>query len=260
MTEPAVQTTDAEREPVKPVEQIMPVPVPTQKPVQGVIDDSPASVAADDSKLFVIESVREQAERNLAKFLGEHLDPTLTADVANPANPAEPLPGLNVDLKEHVAKGKSGIKLCLHGPNVLNNHGLIGQRVLELLEQHPSFSEFFANDATRPHVQDAEAGTANAEQMVHIHVPNLTLAQYAGVIQSLNATPVVKLTADVTADEQAAKQEQKLTGTPIAQLNAVNDAEVATQPATQVKGPAQKVESMIANDHLLEQAAAGASR
>lgn len=199
--------------------------VPPQAAVTHVDNDNGVK-----APLVVEEDVRERAEKELASFVGQKIDPALTN-------------GLVLTLKENPNHGKDGIELCFQGPRLTTNSGLLGEQVIAALEHHPVFAPLFASEQTRPHsMKPTEAGK---EDMMHIHVNHLSAEQYSSIIHALSL-PIVEakhsqvmkevagtaVTPPVAANDDvlAAEVPKNIIQKPVAALDkAVNDNEIAPQ-------------------------------
>lgn len=205
---------------------LMPPPValpkaPPQAAIEHVDNDN-----GSKAPLVVEEDVRARAEKELASYVGQKIDPALTN-------------GLVLTLKENPNHGKDGIELCFQGPLLNTNSGLLGEQVIEALKHHPVFAPLFTHEQTAP--QPMKLIEAGKEDMMHIHVNHLSAHQYSSIIHALSVpvveakhTQVLKDAAGsaVTppAEVLAAEAPQKIIQTPVAALDkAVNDNEIAPQ-------------------------------
>ncbi len=157
---PPEQTAAAEQAAVMPPPPRLPIPTPTT--VESLVPSS--------AHLVVMPNVLKKAEENLASYLGS---------VIQPASLTE---GLVLTLSGAAVKGATDVKLCLDGPMVGANAALLGGQVVAALKSLPVFAPLFDGSHT-PHAQSPQG----LPTMVHVHIPQLSIAQYAQLIQSLAA-------------------------------------------------------------------------
>lgn len=208
------------------------IPVPTTAVAEGM---------ASTASLIVMPPQLQKAEQNLAAYIGAHIAPLLTK-------------GLELTLLAEPRHGATDVKLCLKGAMVAANPTLIGDQVLVALMKSQQFASFFEGEH-KPHAQKpTEAGK---EDMVHVHVPQLTLAQYAGLINAL-AAGITSVPVVTVAKEAAAEPVAQASVAEIAPVTAeVKDSAVASaatsapdaaaiSPSTEVKTPVEQHERVVA--------------
>lgn len=211
-------------------EAVLPQPLPTPKIPPQHLQTPPAL----NDNLVIDEATLKAAEQKLAEYIGTRISPALTD-------------GLVLTLLEDPAHGKAGIKLCLQGSKVSTNSALLGEQVLAALQSHEAFAPLAAHKETTPHV--AKPHESDKQDMVHVHVGNLTTAQYAELLHALAGTEKVKPTPATAAVEQAASlvppaPEQLPTPEALAQT-AANDAAmglVHNVPSNTVQAPVAALE------------------
>jgi hypothetical protein len=151
------------------------------------------------SKLVIHPGVFKSAEQNLAHYIGSKISPELTRE-------------LKLDLKvrsgdDRTGHAKSDLVLYLQGDLVDANSALIESQVLDALKELPNIAPFF-NTEHKPRATN----NADYPNTLHIIIPNLAIAQYAHLVQSLaggieasNATPAHTPAHTHPAAEVAAK-------------------------------------------------------
>lgn len=167
-------------------------------------------VAVNDN-LVITNELRDAANQKLADFIADKI----SAGVIDPS--------LRIKLVEDVNHGHAGIKICLSGDKLEGNHALLGKQIEQALQQHPVFAPFYKHENTRPHFRDEP----DKPNMVHVHIPNLTLEQYHGVFEALvNETlvaPVVPHVAPVVLPSPGA-------AVPVKEAANDTQADVITHP------------------------------
>lgn len=219
---------------------VAPVETPLMPPPLKEVPKIPQAVAdAANEPLFGSEKkdVRVSAEEALAAVIHKGLEgkPSLRH-------------GLKLDVLPVVGYGATGLKLCLHGPQVTTNAPELNEALIGanngLLSQHPVLSKFFHNVAELPKIE------ATSDNMYHVIIPmsvdvyKQTLQALAGepaqvAVQSVSSpvTPMplalpetVQAATAASAPELAAAVPQTVVQTPIAALEkAANDPEIAPQ-------------------------------
>jgi hypothetical protein len=218
-------------------EAVLPQPLPTPKiPPQQV-----ATPTAQNDNLVIDEETLKGAEQKLAEYIGTRISPALTD-------------GLVLTLLEDPAHGKAGIKLCLQGSKVSTNSALLGEQVLAALQSHEVFAPLAAHKETAPHV--AKPHEADKQDMVHVHVGNLTTTQYAELLHNLAGTEKVKPTPTTAAVEETASlvppATEQLPTLDVVAPAAANDAAlglVKETPSTNVQTPVAALERVAEAPH-----------
>lgn len=143
---------------------------------KAFISDVPVKtpVAVNDD-LLITDALRNAANENLATFIADKISPGVIDE------------SLRIKLVEDVGHGYEGVKICLSGLKLEGNHALIGQQMEQALQQHPVFAPLFAHAQNRPHFKDDPA----QPNMVHIHVPQLSIEQYHAIFEALAKEPLV---------------------------------------------------------------------
>jgi hypothetical protein len=198
------------------------VPLPTPTTIE------PAAFAP--AELVVRPDVLKRAEENLARYLGTVIQPSSLTE------------GLVLTLSGAAVKGATDVKLCLDGPMVGANAALLGGQVVEALKTLPATAALFGSQHV-PHAQSPK----DLPTMVHVHIPQLTIAQYAQLIQSLAAG--IGLAAGTSMVKDAVEPKPHSDG-----ATAVSPASAET-PATQIETPAALQGPVVAPVEQLQRSA-----
>ena len=201
------------------------------------------------AELVVFPAVFKNAEANLAKYIGSKISTELTQE-------------LKLDLKvktgdDRTGKTKSDLVLYLQGDLVDANSALLESQVMKALQEIPGVAPFF-NTEHKPRTSNSN----DYPNTLHVIIPNLAIAQYAHLIQSLAAgidaspthvnAPAPAHHADATPDHQCSGAGCSQCAAPAAQAPAVVEAapdatastsvvadETQTHPAATVAAEAQ---------------------
>jgi hypothetical protein len=228
---PEARAEVATNEAVMPPENPLPN-IPTTRTPRPVTEGLQANAGAS---LVILPSVLQKAEENLAAHLATRMDPALTE-------------GLILTLSSAPVRGMTDVKLCLDGPMVAANASLVGQQALAALRDVSAIAPYF-NNASKPHAQKPEGAAFGS--MVHVHIPQLTTAQYAALIQSLAQGIATGQSSSVRRDTQADVAEAAL---PIAAPAVSQDAAVAEskpEALKEVATPAQQIVQPVAHEGLV---------
>lgn len=126
------------------------------------------------ASLVVFPAVLKNAEANLAKYIGSKISPELTQELK-----------LDVKVKtgdDRTGKAKSDLVLYLQGDFVDANSALLESQVLKALQEIPGVAPLFTTEH-KPRTSNSN----DYPNTLHVIIPNLAIAQYAHLIQSLAA-------------------------------------------------------------------------
>ncbi|MFZ4541799.1 MAG: hypothetical protein ACOYNL_08350, partial [Rickettsiales bacterium] len=157
----------------KPVE--LPVPPPT------VVKAMPASVPAAAHSQLAEEIA---AEKPLAAAVGSKL----TAFTE----------GLNLTLYSEKRNGAIDVKLAFDGPTVAQHASELGAQIIAALQTIPAMVPYFEG-SHKPHAQSVPGHASSLE----IHVPQLDLAHYTGLLTALGTSATINQAAGVFKQEAA---------------------------------------------------------
>ncbi len=204
--------------------------VPTEKPILKVPPQSVVSEVANENgvkaPLVVEEEVRQRAEKLLAAYIGERIEPALTD-------------GLVLNLKEHVNGEHGGIELCFESPRLNVNGKTLGDEVKKALQEHPTFAPLFHDAKTTPHfMKPTEPGKEN---MLHVQVNHLTAEQYSSIMHALSV-PIVQ--------PEHEKVMQHATGTAVS-AQKKDTPSTPEVPSNTIQKPVAALDKGIAQDNEL---------
>lgn len=129
---------------------------------------TPTHHTRPDAELVVLPATMLQAEQNAAAMFAGSFTPAL-------------LEGLILKLEATADKhGGTSVKFHFEGPMVATNADLMKQELNKAVTSLPMF-QGLVHGEHKPHAQSVE-GNASA---IELHIPKLSLEQYAGLIQCL---------------------------------------------------------------------------
>ena len=174
---------DAAREPIKHPEGII-NPSTVIAPVADLLGKAvTVTINAHQHSNVVSAEAFTKAEENLANYLGQKLDRALTEKdlVLTLSNILS-----DSDDGRH---GGTDLQLCFKGSMIEANFAEMQREVITALQAHPVIGKLLEQNHTLliDQVSHEEKG-----QMMHLHLPNMTPEQYAGLIRSLsNVAPAI---------------------------------------------------------------------
>lgn len=196
-----------------PQEPKLPLPQPPQTNV------APLAAMLQEAEHKATD-LRMDAEQALAAYVREKLPKDLQKD-------------LKLDVLPVVGYGKSGIKLCFHGPNVTTNAPMVNEVLISkndgALTQHPVLKKFFHNVAELPKIE------VQGDDMYHVIIP-MSVEMYKATLSEL-AMEQPKAKAAAPAREEA------LAEAPV---------QAAEIPQAVVQAPVAALDKAVADDNALE--------
>lgn len=148
-----------------------------------VMSASDQEAVADPKRtasLVVFPAVLKNAEANLANYIGSKISPELTQELK-----------LDVKVKtgdDRTGQAKSDLVFYLQGDFVDANSALLESQVLKALQEIPAVAPLFTTEH-KPRTSNSN----DYPNTLHVIIPNLDIAQYAHLVQSLaagiNASP-----------------------------------------------------------------------
>ena len=223
---------------VIPLEAVMPPPhAELPKPPLAVVPVSVNAVAVpgQSDSLVILPAVYNDAQRNMMNFIKANVSPELKDE-------------LRLRFVTKADNGKTDLSFVLHGNVVDANAALLEAQVLNALESVPAIKPYFTTEHA-PHASNDH----DFQNEMHITLPNLNIAQYAQLVQSLaQGIPHVTTPANDASSivAEGAVPDHQCSGAGCSQCHA-QGAEATTDAAPSAATPAVEAAA-----HPVAQAAA----